>query len=68
MMEYNSVKNPVWFDSGHKMISVEVVFPAMSQTPVKFNASPDDCMDYGRTMYEELVSGKYGPIAEPSAG
>lgn len=68
MMEYTSVKTPVWLDATHKMISVEVVFPHLGETPVKFNASPDDVMDYGRQIYAEIIAGTYGAIAEPSAG
>jgi hypothetical protein len=68
MMEYNSVANPVWLDATHKMISVEVVFPHLGETPVKFHASPDDSVEHGRQIYEELIAGTYGLIAEPVQG
>lgn len=68
MMEYDSFSNPIWVDASHKMISVEVIFPSLGTQPVKFNASPDDGMDYGRQMYAEIIAGKYGSIAEPSVG
>jgi hypothetical protein len=68
MMEYHSIANPVWFDASHKMITVDIVFPHLGVSPVKFNASPDDSMAHGRQIYAELIAGKYGAIAEPSAG
>lgn len=63
MMEYTSVANPVWFDAAHSMIVVDVVFPGLGQTPVKFNASPRDSMEYGRAIYADIIAGKYGAIA-----
>lgn len=65
-MEYTSVSNPAWIDASHSMISVDVVFPDFGPNPVKFNASPKDCMDYGREIYNDLIAGKYGSIAEPA--
>jgi hypothetical protein len=63
-MEYTSVANPVWLDSTHTVITVDVVFPALGDKPVKFNATPDDVMPYGREIYNDAVAGKYGAIAE----
>lgn len=68
MITYENVSAPVWSDAGHTMISIDVIFPSLGQAPVKFNASPLDVMDYGREIYADLVSGKYGPIAEHVAG
>lgn len=65
-MEYNSIANPVWIDATHTMIAIDIVFPSLGVSPVKFNASPDDVMPYGREIYADLVAGKYGAIAEPS--
>jgi len=64
-MEYHSIANPVWVGLSHKMITVDVVFPALGDVPVKFNASPEDVMSYGRSIYEELIAGQHGAIAEP---
>lgn len=66
-MTYENVSNPVWFDAAHTMVTVDVVFPDLSASAVKFNASPLDVMDYGREIYADLVAGKYGPIAEHTA-
>lgn len=64
-MDYHSIANPVWTDAEHTMISIDIVFPALSDTPVKFNASPKDVMPHGRAIYAELIAGNHGAIAEP---
>lgn len=67
MSTYSSVANPAWVDAEHTMIAVDVVFEWLGDTPVRFNASPLDVMDYGREIYADLVAGKYGLIAEHAA-
>jgi hypothetical protein len=62
-MQYTSVANPVWFDAAHSMIVVDVVFPDLGETPVKFNASPKDSMEHGRAIYADIIAGKYGAIS-----
>lgn len=68
MSVYTSVANPVWYDVGHTMITVDVVFPHLGTASVKFVASPNDGMDYGRQIYSDLVAGKYGVIAASPQG
>lgn len=63
-MEYTSVTNPVWLDSTRMVITVDVVFPSIGSTPVKFNATPNDVMPYGVEIYNDAVIGKYGAVAE----
>lgn len=65
-MDYQSISNPVWIDAAHTMITVDAVFPSIGPSPIKFNASPNDVMPYGRQIYADLVAGKYGAISEPS--
>jgi hypothetical protein len=65
VMEYESIANPVWANASRTMISIDIVFPSLGPNPVKFNASPSDVMSYGREIYQAIVSGKYGSIAEP---
>jgi hypothetical protein len=45
------------------MVVVDVVFPSLGTAPVKFNASPNDSMDYGRAIYADILAGKYGAIS-----
>jgi hypothetical protein len=63
-MEYTTVTNPVWVDSSHTAIAVDVVFPEIGDKPVRFNATPNDVMPYGVEIYNAAVAGKYGAIAE----
>jgi hypothetical protein len=63
-MEYKAITNPVWTDASHSMIAIQIVFPSIGQTPLKFVASPNDVMGYGREIYADLIAGKYGAIAE----
>jgi hypothetical protein len=65
-MVYHSIANPAWVDETRKMISVDVVFDSLGATPVRFNASPDDSMPYGKEIYAALIAGEYGSIAEPT--
>jgi hypothetical protein len=65
-MEYHSIANPVYTDASRKMITVDVVFPSLGNTPVKFNASPDDVMPHGRAIYAEIIAGTQWTIAEPT--
>jgi hypothetical protein len=64
VMEYTTIANPKWIDTEHTMITIDIIFPSISASPVKFNASPKDVMPYGRDIYAALIAGQYGPIAE----
>jgi hypothetical protein len=64
-MEYHSIANPVWTDATKTMITIDIVFPSLGTTPVKFNAWDKDVMDYGRDIHAALIAGTYGPISEP---
>lgn len=64
-MDYHSIANPIWVDESRTMIAIDIVFPALGDSPVKFNASDKDCMDYGREIHAALIAGNYGLIAEP---
>lgn len=66
-MEYTSVSNPKWVDSSHTAIAADVIFPSLSDSAVRFNATPHDVMPYGVAIYNDLVAGKYGVIAEHTA-
>lgn len=68
MSIYHSVSNPVWYDSAHTMVTVDVVFPHLGDASVKFVASPNDGMEYGREMFDAIVAGQYGVIAEHTQG
>jgi hypothetical protein len=63
-MEYTSVSNPRWVDAAHTAIAVDIVFPSLGASPLKFTATPTDVMPYGVVIYTDVIAGKYGAIAE----
>lgn len=65
---YSSVSEPAWFDADHTMIAATVVFEHLKNIPVRFVASAKDGEAHGREIYEDIVAGKYGPIAESVTG
>lgn len=66
MFSYSSVQNPVWANEEHTIIFCEVAFDAFpGLTP--FGANAEDVMEHGRTIFAEVVSGKWGIIGEYAA-
>jgi hypothetical protein len=61
---YSQVKNPVWANAEHTLIDCEVDFGHLDDEFVPFTADPSDKMEYSKTIFDECVAGKYGPIAE----
>ncbi|ECT1024006.1 hypothetical protein DPO11_29530, partial [Salmonella enterica] len=61
-----NAKDPVYNESG--TISAQVLFSdafeADGKTPkyLPFTASENDSTDYGRQLFADLKSGKYGPV------
>jgi hypothetical protein len=58
---YSGVHNLVYSSPDNTSISMIVEFDK-SSVPVRFNACPNDPMDYGRELYERAVAGDFGPI------
>jgi hypothetical protein len=65
-MDYHSISNPIWTDATRTMVTIDIVFPALGDASVKFNASQNDVMPHGRAIYAELIAGTHGVIAEPT--
>lgn len=63
MMEIESVQSPVWVDDDRTAIKCQVKF-AESEAELPFTASANDSETYGRKLFEDLVSGVYGDIAD----
>jgi hypothetical protein len=56
------VKNPVYATKDNTSIECMVKFDVFEQE-LHFHATPDDTAEHGRQIYQDLKSGKYGPIA-----
>lgn len=61
---YSQVKNPVWANEEHTCIDCEVDFCHLDDEFVPFTADPTDSMEYSKTIFDECIMGKYGPIAQ----
>jgi len=63
-MVYLSVSNPRWANAEHTQIDCDVIFVDLGPTPVPFTAVASGDLPHAHQIFEECVSGKYGPIAE----
>ena len=55
------IKNPRWSSPAHDKIIVDGIFEGEE---VQFVASPTDCTEHGRKIYQDCADGKYDKIAE----
>jgi hypothetical protein len=62
-MDYSTVSEPQWADTGHTGILCRVRFAAFD-IDVPFIAMSDDPHEHGRQIFAELIAGEYGPIAD----
>lgn len=62
-MKITSVKNPIWADSKNTTINCVITVEALGNEELPFSASPADCMEHGRVLFAELVSGVHGEVA-----
>lgn len=60
-MKYTQVTNPQYADTSGRIINCWVKFNDFAN-PLPFTASPEDCETHAQQIYQELKSGKYGPI------
>lgn len=59
-----SLTNPRWANAEHTMIDCQITTSQFGDEVLPFTASPDDVEPHGRAIFQDLVDGKYGPIAE----
>lgn len=55
-------RNPVWADSDHIGIELEVNFEHLRDEWVPFHATEDDDEEHGRYLHAQAELGAYGPI------
>jgi len=65
-MKFNlkSGKNPIWKNSEHTLIDLEVVFEEFGDEIHSFTAHPDDIEEHGRDIYARAINGEFGAIAD----
>ncbi len=61
-----SVSSPKWADAGHTMIDCTIVIanPLAGERELPFTASLSDPMPHGVRIFNDIVNGCYGEIAE----
>lgn len=61
---YTNARNPVWGNSNHDFVEVEVNFDHLPEDYVWFAATPHDSEAHGVEIYNRAISGDFGVIAE----
>lgn len=59
-----SLANPVWADAEHTSIVCQITTSQFGDEVLPFTASPADVEAHGREIFADIISGKYGDIAE----
>ena len=59
-----SLVNPRWVNSEHTAIDCEITTSQLGDEVLPFTASKYDVEAHGRGIFEDIVAGKYGEIAE----
>jgi hypothetical protein len=59
-----SVSNPRWVNAEQTAIDCEITTSQFGDEVLPFSASQDDAEAHGRAIFADIVTGKYGPIAE----
>lgn len=59
-----SLSNPRWANSEHTRIDCEITTSQFDNEVLPFTADQNDVEAHGRAIFQNLVDGKYGPIAE----
>jgi hypothetical protein len=59
-----SLTNPQWVNEEHTAINCEITTSQFGNEVLPFTADSQDVEAHGRAIFDDLVKGKYGPIAE----
>lgn len=62
--ELTSLSNPRWSNAAHTTIDCEITTSQFGEEVLPFTADKNDVEPHGRTIFDDIVTGKYGPIAE----
>jgi hypothetical protein len=63
-MNITSVTNPQWANEAQTLINCNITAVEFGNEVLPFTASADDVEAHGRAIFADIISGKYGPIAE----
>ena len=62
--QLTSLTNPRWADADQTLIDCEITTSQFGEEILPFTASANDPEPHGRSIFADIVAGKYGPIAE----
>jgi len=58
-------QNPQWGDAEHTVINIEAKWEHLeSEGYLPFTANPNDVEEHGRDLYNRIINGEFGTIAE----
>ena len=58
-----AAKDPVWVDSNHNRIDLQVNFAELEEEWLPYTADPLDVCAHSRTLYANAVAGDYGQVS-----
>ena len=58
-----AAKDPVWVDSNHNRIDLQVNFAELEEEWLPYTADPLDVCEHSRTLYAKAVAGDYGQVS-----
>lgn len=59
-----SLTNPIWANAEHTAIDCLITTSQFGVEVLPFTADQNDAAEFGRTIFADLVAGKYGEINE----
>lgn len=59
-----SLSNPIWGNAEHTQIECVITTSQFGDELLPFTASKNDVAAHGRIIFDQIVSGMYGPIKE----
>ena len=62
--QLTSVRAPRWGNPEHTFIECDITTSQFGAEVLPFTARPDDVEPHGRELFQKIVAGEYGPIAE----
>lgn len=63
-MDFRQCKKPVWANPEHTAVNVQVEWKKRRGVIVTYTASADDPEPSGRDLYQRIIDGEFGTIAE----
>ena len=63
MIKLTSLKDPVWVNDEQTAITCIITLDKFGDREFPFTACSYDVEEHGRIIFQELVDGRYGPIA-----